>query len=514
MLQATINLTCLTTETSYKMFPFLFPSHSDRQCTLLSIALVVVGLVFILDHEEQQNKLERFLALVMHLKRQRDGEVDNEDEDGRVKKRSRILWDHESARAAVHTHYLGPYPVFADRQFERVFRITRTVADRILQVAATSDRFFTEQYDATKKRMICPKVKLLMGLQLLASGVSPASYQHYYQMGESTGLMCMKKLARILSTADELTSIFLRSMSRADAKSVSQIHLERHGVAGMIGSLDCMHIGWKNCPVAWQGQYCGSKGKPTLVLEAFADYNLWIWHASFGSAGTLNDINIWDRSPLLQAFLDGSFTKNVDFNFTIGGRVFRHLWLLTDGIYPELARFVKTIDEPGNPAAGVYAAWQEASRKDIERAFGVLQRKFAILAKNIELWHVKEISPIVMSCILLHNMMVQVRMERCEEEAADWYEGVGQVQEDVEQDPQDPDPDQECVVIHNAEILTHTQTVHDNLHLMQILAKNQSMTLQQQCAQQRWGKLYNLLEHNNLRQAIMDELQNKNATEE
>jgi Plant transposon protein len=64
------------------------------------------------------------------------------------------------------------------------------------------------------------------------------------------------------------------------------------GVEGMLGSLDCMHVYWKNWPVAWQGSQTGKPGKPTIVLEAFADYNLWFWHSSFGWPGSLNDINI------------------------------------------------------------------------------------------------------------------------------------------------------------------------------------------------------------------------------
>jgi len=36
----------------------------------------------------------------------------------------------------------------------------------------------------------------------------------------------------------------------------------------------------------------GKEGMPTLVLEAMSDFNLWIWHASFGFAGVLNDLNI------------------------------------------------------------------------------------------------------------------------------------------------------------------------------------------------------------------------------
>ena len=81
---------------------------------------------------------------------------------------------------------------------------------------------------------------------------------------------------------------------------------------------------------------------------------------------------------MLKSFVDGTFTKDVDFEFTINDNTFHHCWLLVDGIYPELSRFVKTIDEPRGQGTRIFASWQEASRKDIERAFGVIQRKFQI----------------------------------------------------------------------------------------------------------------------------------------
>jgi Plant transposon protein len=49
-------------------------------------------------------------------------------------------------------------------------------------------------------------------------------------------------------------------------------------VEGMIGSLAGMHIAWKNCPMAWQGEFSGKEGYPTIILEALADNNLFIWH--------------------------------------------------------------------------------------------------------------------------------------------------------------------------------------------------------------------------------------------
>ena len=134
-------------------------------------------------------------------------------------------------------------------------------------------------------------------------------------------------------------------MTQSDARRHSALHDACHGVAGMVGSLDCTHVGgWKNCPVAWQGSQTGKSGKPSIVLEAMADHSLWFWHHSFDWPGSLNGINIWNRSYLLKAFLNGSFARDVDFEFTIGdNEVYNCLWVLVDGIFPDLSRFYRNL---------------------------------------------------------------------------------------------------------------------------------------------------------------------------
>lgn len=376
----------------------------------LRVYLQYVQLIVAADEEEQFDiTTVANSALAIHRRQ------------GRRKRRC-FNWNWERARRAVIEDYYGPTPRFNDRQFERVFRVTREITNRLLTICQASDSFFREREDATGRRPICPKVKILMGLKLLAYGVSPSAFQDYLQMGETTARLCMKKLCFAIFNSNEVKDIFLRDMNRADAMKVAQLHLDQHGVDGMIGSLDCMHIYWKNCPVGWQGQFSGAKEAPTIVLEAFADYNLWIWHASFGWAGTNNDINILDRSPLLKSFLDGSFNKDVDFGFKINNQPFDKVWLMVDGIYPNLSRFVKTLQEPGNLKAKKYSSWQEASRKDVERAFGVIQRKFAVLTRPIEFWYNDDIYNVVMTTIILHNMMVAHRMTTEERENNEWYE--------------------------------------------------------------------------------------------
>ena len=159
-------------------------------------------------------------------------------------------------------------------------------------------------------------------------------------------------------------------------------------------------------------------------MEAFTNYNLFFWHASFGWAATLNDINIWDRSSLLKSFLNGTFSIEVDFTFKIADQEFTRLRLLVDGIYPEITRFVKTIQEPISKRDSNYAKWQESSRKSVERAFGVLHRKFHIIVKANEQWYVDDIANIVISTIVLHNMMVCHRIASDENEDISFYECV------------------------------------------------------------------------------------------
>ena len=53
-----------------------------------------------------------------------------------------------------------------------------------------------------------------------------------------------------------------------------------------------------------------------------------------------------------------------------------------------------------------FTAWQEGVRKDIERAFGVAKGKFQFLDRPIMLYDLKDIAVRVMSCMLLHNIVV------------------------------------------------------------------------------------------------------------
>ena len=108
----------------------------------------------------------------------------------------------------------------------------------------------------------------------------------------------------------------------------------------MLGSIDCTHWTWSNCPVAWRGQYMrGDHDHPTLMLEPVASQDLWFWHAFFGVAGSNNDINVLNQSPLFNDVLTG---KTPMCPFVANNITYKYRYYLADEIYLEWTTFVKT----------------------------------------------------------------------------------------------------------------------------------------------------------------------------
>ncbi|CAH9124442.1 unnamed protein product [Cuscuta epithymum] len=161
----------------------------------------------------------------------------------------------------------------------------------------------------------------------------------------------------------------------------------------------------KNCPTAWHGTHTnGFKRVPTLILEIVASKILWIWHAFFEMADSNNDVTVLDRSPLFDDLLNGIAPPC---KFVVQGHEYNMGYYLADGIYPQYATLIQTISLPSSVKEKLFAKLQEFARKDVERAFGVLQSRWHIVKGPARLLSAKDLGKIMKTCIILHNVIIE-----------------------------------------------------------------------------------------------------------
>ncbi|XP_021733024.1 uncharacterized protein LOC110699819 [Chenopodium quinoa] len=305
--------------------------------------------ILIPQHSSQESQLNNDIANVPEPKR------DREREKGHVQ---------------LYNDYFASNAVYNDNQFRCRFCMRRSLFCRIMNKVVEGDQFFQQRRNAAGKLGLSLLQKCTAAIRMLAYGVAPDVVDEYLH----------EDLRRILHQN------------------------ELRGFPSMIGSIDCMHWEWKNCPTAWKAQYAGRSKTATLILEAVADQDLWIWHAFFGMPGSCNDLNFLYRSPVFDDVLQG---RAPPINFWVNGRQYELAYYLADGIYPKWPTFIQGITHPQVQKDKLFADQQVTVRKDVERAFGVLQARFTILRQPALAFDEDILCDIMKSCIIMHNMIVE-----------------------------------------------------------------------------------------------------------
>ena len=280
----------------------------------------------------------------------------------RIPQRRRFIKrNHKDGHARLMNDYFSENLVYLDHIFRNRFHMRKNLLIHIVNTLENKSSFFQQHVDAIGQRSLSPLQKCTAALRQLAYGVPADFLDEYLWMGESTAIECLDHFCAIV--VQLFGDRYLRRPDHNDIQRLLHMHQTKHGFPGMLGSLDCMHWEWRNCPVAWKGQFTRGHGTPTIILEAVASHDLWIWHAFFGVAGSRNDINVLNESPLFNNVLTGSAPE---VNFMVNGTQYTKGYYLTDGIYPEWSTFVKSFPCPQDPKRNLFKRKQESARKDVE----------------------------------------------------------------------------------------------------------------------------------------------------
>ncbi|XP_038722076.1 uncharacterized protein LOC120014230 [Tripterygium wilfordii] len=309
--------------------------------------------------------------------------------------------DHKTTHENLVRDYFSLTLPFPHRLFRRGFRMSHKLFLHIYDVVVAYDEYFVQSRNVARIEGLSSLQKVTAALRMICYGVSGDIVDEYIRLAESTTNEAMKKFVE--AVINIFGDKYLRSHNSNDINRLLQLH-EKHGFPGMLGSIDCMHWTWKNCPSGWKGHYSGHSGDATVILEAVASRDLWTWHTFFGLQGSLNDINVLERSPV---FTDVIIGRAPSVNFVINNNQYDMGYYLADGIYPKWSTIANTIQMPQSQKAKNYARAQESARKDVEHVLGVLQSCFHIIQQPCKYFKLATMKNIMRACVILHNMIVE-----------------------------------------------------------------------------------------------------------
>ncbi|XP_057809119.1 uncharacterized protein LOC131023592 [Salvia miltiorrhiza] len=261
----------------------------------------------------------------------------------------------EIGHEGVFEQYFSEDPIYPLEYFRTRFRMRKPLFERIMNKLVATDRYFQQHPDAAGRVGMSPIQKCTAAMRVLAYGTSADLHDEYLRM--SAQVIRKSIIKFVEGVISNFGAEYLRKPTEEDMAALLHIG-ERRGFPGMMGSIDCSR----------------------------------------------NDINVLDQSPVFDDILEGRAPK---VNYIVNGRERNMGYYLTDGIYPQWAAFIKSIPAPQLRKHQLFAQHQEAARKDVERAFGVLQARFAFIKRPCLIWDRDIMGKIMIACIIMHNMIVE-----------------------------------------------------------------------------------------------------------
>ena len=324
-----------------------------------------------------------------------ENQADEEPKPKRIM-RPKQQFDFQEGKRLFFEYYLARKPVF-----RTTYRMELDCFLKMMGLIRSHCALFERGYDALSNGGIFPEIKLLACLRVLVTGLSMAQVADIYKIGRQT---VDRMFSDFISVVPVALAEFTAFPSDEEAKKICQEHEEQHGFKGMLGSLDCLHWEWHQCMLIDKYAYCGKSGKPSIVLEAICKRNLKFLYFNFGAPGVQNDLAIIRSSPILRYVAQDKWPR---VSYNVAGLERTQPYVLCDGIYPKWNLLVLAFAKPIGAEEEFFTQRQESCRKDIERAFGVMRKRFNALRSPCVKKNKDKIVQMMNTMLSIHNLIVE-----------------------------------------------------------------------------------------------------------
>jgi hypothetical protein len=180
------------------------------------------------------------------------------------------------------------------------------------------------------------------------------------------------------------------------------------GFPGACGSTDGVQIPWEACPFSLRVSATGKEKFPTLGFNVTVDHHCRVIHVCSAFLGRYNDktkIRYDDYVARLRSGHYSGFSYNV-LNQRGEPTACVTPYLICDNGYHRWKQLMAPYKATSNVALAVWSKHLESTRKDVERTFGCIKKRFKILKVPMLYRDVSFIDDIFMTCCVLHNKLL------------------------------------------------------------------------------------------------------------
>ncbi|GJT91056.1 RNA-directed DNA polymerase, eukaryota [Tanacetum coccineum] len=295
---------------------------------------------------------------------------------GPKRRRTYIPLEREDAEQRLIDDYFGDdefLPKYPEENFRRRYCMSSTLFNKIVNNILSYDvqphpeyfNYFRQRNDATGRLSIGPILKCTSVIRQLAYDTAPDAFDEYLQIAERTSRECLENFTKCIHVL--YVEKFLRKPTAADIQKTYQLH-EQTWTPG--NARDCRGI--KNCGFG-------------MYILRFRGQN--------------NDLNVLYGSSLFDDELADTAPKCP---FVVNGHTYRKCYYLADGVYPAWSTFVKTLSVARDGKTLKFKRVQDSARKDIERAFRVLQGRWGIIRQPARAYQINALKRII-CCSLVQS---------------------------------------------------------------------------------------------------------------
>ena len=299
-------------------------------------------------------------------------------------KRPRRLWAHDRGlhkSGFFDQNLLGS---FNAREFKSRMRMDVSTFEYLCSTLAP----YLHRKNTRLRLAIPVQVKVAVSITRMATGNSMQCIADLYRIGLSSSQTAVSQFCFAIKI--HLLKKFIKWPTPTIMAKYAREFQELHQIPFVVGAVDGSHIPIV-APRLHAADYYNRKGFHSVLLEGVVCSKCIFWDFDIGWAGSMHDANLWGRTDIGKYCETGKLSPYA---------------LVGDAAYPCRPWMFAPYKGHKDGLSREEYHWnyvQSSTRMCIERAFGMLEGRWRILLKRLDV-NLKNVPDIVSTCLVLHNM--------------------------------------------------------------------------------------------------------------